>query len=353
MGEDYYRILEVGRDASQDDIRRAYRRLALRLHPDKNPQCREAAEARFKVVSEAYEVLSNEEKRRKYDRYGSSAFNAPPPAESPPSQLSGGAYAFTFRDPEEVFKEFFGTEGPFQDLFGSSDQGAPRTRGSTILTGGTPFWKQSFGSADRSGFLFNMDDVLFATHVPAGMGVAPGFVGMPTQQMSSAWYEGGKRVETRTTIEESGKMVLRLEDGVPVSRAINGVVQTLYESSEETRYSTQGTRQPTDAGTLPTSANDRATTKRPSLTRVTRPPPPPVGIARRSESKPGAPTKPPPMPRASGKGGKGRGHPSRAGSSGKEVAKTPRPTKKDGPPDGTPGPSASAAAAPQKPKQLK
>lgn len=72
---DYYEILGVGRSASTEEIKRAFRRLALDCHPDRNPGDLEA-EARFKELSEAYSVLSDEEKRRRYDRMGHAAFQA-------------------------------------------------------------------------------------------------------------------------------------------------------------------------------------------------------------------------------------------------------------------------------------
>jgi len=67
--DDYYAILGVSRDASPEEIKRAYRRCAIKYHPDRNPGDKEA-EARFKLCAEAYEVLSDPEKRARYDRYG-------------------------------------------------------------------------------------------------------------------------------------------------------------------------------------------------------------------------------------------------------------------------------------------
>ncbi|CAI0385329.1 unnamed protein product, partial [Linum tenue] len=70
MGVDYYKILQVDRNASDDDLKKAYRKLAMKWHPDKNPNNKKDAEARFKQISEAYEVLSDSQKRAVYDQYG-------------------------------------------------------------------------------------------------------------------------------------------------------------------------------------------------------------------------------------------------------------------------------------------
>src|ERR687894_513643 len=71
---DYYEVLEVGRDATEDDLKKAYRRLAMKFHPDRN-QGDTGAEARFKEVNEAYDVLKDAEKRAAYDRFGHAAFD--------------------------------------------------------------------------------------------------------------------------------------------------------------------------------------------------------------------------------------------------------------------------------------
>jgi curved DNA-binding protein len=74
MNDDYYKALGVDRNASTEDIKKAYRRLALKYHPDRNPSDKKNAEEKFKKISEAYAVLSDPEKRKQYDSFGSDAF---------------------------------------------------------------------------------------------------------------------------------------------------------------------------------------------------------------------------------------------------------------------------------------
>jgi molecular chaperone DnaJ len=109
---DYYELLEVSRDISGDELKKAYRRLAIKYHPDKNPGDH-SAEERFKQIGEAYEVLSDEQKRAAYDRYGHAAFQG---------AAGGRAQAGGFHDPMDVFKEMFRGAG-FEDFFGGGGGG--------------------------------------------------------------------------------------------------------------------------------------------------------------------------------------------------------------------------------------
>src|SRR5213593_3551699 len=103
---DYYEVLGVGREASEEEIKKAYRKLAVKFHPDKNPGDK-TAEEKFKELGEAYEVLSDPQKRAAYDQYGHAAFD---------KRAFGRAGGF--HDPFEICREVFGGGGIFEDLFG-------------------------------------------------------------------------------------------------------------------------------------------------------------------------------------------------------------------------------------------
>ncbi|KAF6085723.1 DnaJ heat shock protein family (Hsp40) member B6 [Phyllostomus discolor] len=114
---DYYEVLGVQRHASAEDIKKAYRKLALKWHPDKNPDNKEEAERKFKQVAEAYEVLSDAKKRDIYDKYGKEGLNGGGGGSHFDSPFS--EFGFTFRNPEDVFRDFFGGRDPFSfDFFG-------------------------------------------------------------------------------------------------------------------------------------------------------------------------------------------------------------------------------------------
>jgi molecular chaperone DnaJ len=117
--QDYYEALGVGRNASAAELKKAYRTLAKQYHPDRNPGDA-ASEQRFKEISEAYEVLKNDERRAAYDRFGHAAFEAGPGARGP------GGFDFNFASGfADIFDEMFG------EFTGGRRGGAP-SRGSDL-----------------------------------------------------------------------------------------------------------------------------------------------------------------------------------------------------------------------------
>ena len=111
--KDYYEVLGVPRSSTADEIKKAYRKLALQHHPDKHKGDKKAEE-KFKEIGEAYEVLSDQQKRDAYDRYGHRAFA--------PGAGMGGAGGF--HDPFEVFREVFNSGGAGGGIFGDIFEGA-------------------------------------------------------------------------------------------------------------------------------------------------------------------------------------------------------------------------------------
>ena len=121
---DYYNLLGVSRDAGTNEIKKAYRKLALEYHPDRNKGSKDAEE-RFKEVTQAYEVLKDSEKRAAYDRYGEQGLRGG----------RAGAPGFDFSDAIEVFMRDFGGVGGLEDLFGMSGARARRSsaqKGQTV-----------------------------------------------------------------------------------------------------------------------------------------------------------------------------------------------------------------------------
>jgi len=103
MGTDYYKILGISKNASSVEIKKAYRKLAIKYHPDKNKENKEAAAEKFKEIAEAYDVLSDEDKKRNYDQFGTTGINNNPHMSQQHAQ--------------EMFSTFFGGQDPFNMFF--------------------------------------------------------------------------------------------------------------------------------------------------------------------------------------------------------------------------------------------
>lgn len=140
MGKDYYDILGIEKGASEDDIKKAYRKQALRYHPDKNKS--PGAEDKFKEIAEAYDVLSDPKKKDIYDRYGEDGLKGGGPS----SGGGPGNFSYTFQgDPHVIFEQFFGGRNPFGQFFpnGGMDEN---------MDTDDPFARFGMGASGMGGF---------------------------------------------------------------------------------------------------------------------------------------------------------------------------------------------------------
>ncbi len=165
---DYYDILGVDKKASDSEIKKAYKKLAVKWHPDKNPDNREEALEKFREISEAYENLTDPDKRRTYDMYG---FNGP---------KGDSFHHFNFHDADDLFSKFFNNhefdDDPFFKSFFGGGQGKQK---------GGPFG--GFG-----GFSMFHDDPFFKDMGMGGGGFGQGAANFTSFTSSSS--TGGPRV---------------------------------------------------------------------------------------------------------------------------------------------------------------
>ncbi|XP_045378587.2 dnaJ homolog subfamily B member 6 isoform X1 [Camelus bactrianus] len=210
-----------------------YRKLALKWHPDKNPENKEEAERKFKQVAEAYEVLSDAKKRDIYDRYGKEGLNG-----------GGGGgihfdspfeFGFTFRNPDDVFRDFFGGrdpfsfdffEDPFEDFF--SNQRGPR--GSRNR--GTGSFLSAFSGFPAFGGGFSSFDTGFTSFGSLGHGGITSFsstafggggMGNYKSVSTSTKMVNGRKITTKRIVENGQERVEVEENGQLKSLTINGV----------------------------------------------------------------------------------------------------------------------------------
>ncbi|XP_004527505.1 dnaJ homolog subfamily B member 6 isoform X1 [Ceratitis capitata] len=243
---DYYKVLDISRNATEGEVKKAYKKLALKWHPDKNPDNLDEANKRFRELSEAYEVLSDEKKRRIYDQYGKEGLMGDRGHHRSSRHhhahefddfdvISG--FPFVFRPPEEVFREFFGVNSPFLDLFrdvGGYPQSNRHNNG--LSSSGRQHAGTKLASPFGAPMLnYSMMDFMMPSNgftsfssinsLPNGRGGSGN--GAVKRTSTSTTFVNGKKLMTKRVYENGKETVFSYENDVLKSKTVNGVAQKL------------------------------------------------------------------------------------------------------------------------------
>ncbi|XP_070566636.1 dnaJ homolog subfamily B member 6-like isoform X5 [Ptychodera flava] len=275
---DYYKVLGISRTATEEEIKKAYRKLALKWHPDKNQDKKDEAEKKFKEISEAYQVLSDKKKKEIYDRYGVEGLNGSTGGSSRPTYRRnyrtrtttanprrrrtywrasdfgaefhddfGSFFHFDFKTPDEVFRDFFGGRDPFAEFFeGMRRQSEPANlygfgydtnndtrRGTGHRGSGSSLFQNSFSSG-FPGFGFQSFGSFsdpFASNDFTGFSSSSSFstgTGNVKRTSTTTKIVNGRKVTTKKIFENGKETVEVYEDDSLKSLTIDGVPQLDY-----------------------------------------------------------------------------------------------------------------------------
>lgn len=227
---DYYSVLGVARGCSEPELKKAYRKLALKWHPDKNKNNREQAESKFKEISEAYEVLRDADRREIYDRYGKEGLEG----HGGGGRGQGFSGGFVHMDPADLFREFFGGNDPFAEAFGGGfgGRGGGRSSGRN-----DPFADMGFGGFGSFGGFGGFGGGM------GGMGGMGGFSsssttmsfgggpGVQSFSSSSQTYVNGKGERVTKTVEVRNGVQTEKEtvNGRVIALTVDGQAQDIRQ----------------------------------------------------------------------------------------------------------------------------
>ncbi|KAI8885735.1 DnaJ-domain-containing protein [Backusella circina FSU 941] len=222
MSVDYYEVLGLSQDATEQEIKKAYRKLALRYHPDKNPSS-EAAD-KFKDISQAYEILSDPDNRKIYDNRD----NINDHYEADYNPFS----EFNFHNPEDIFANFF---GHMSSMFGMNDGFFPSMRppmfGNPFMAGQNPFDRDPFFHSPLNGMMsqsFHPPPPPIFPFSSASSSSMSSFGGGSSRSVSTTTRIVNGRTETITVTEindQDGKKVIKDYGNGVQQITINGVPQ--------------------------------------------------------------------------------------------------------------------------------
>ncbi|XP_009474673.1 PREDICTED: dnaJ homolog subfamily B member 8 [Nipponia nippon] len=216
---DYYKVLGLQKSASQDDVKKSYHKLALKWHPDKNPSNKEEAEKKFKAVAEAYEVLSDPQKRSLYDK--SVKEGRSHRGRSATGGLNGSFDSpYVFHDVEEIFTEIFGGTDPFVHVFWDSFNNIRKNGEDWHRTSGRGRSSSLFSDFTESFMPWNS----FSPREQPTSSFAEDTAGPRSVRsvLTTTEVINGKRTTTRKIIENGQERTEVEEDGQLRSVTING-----------------------------------------------------------------------------------------------------------------------------------
>ena len=222
--DDYYEVLGVARSADEKAIKKAYRKLAVKHHPDKNPNDKEKAEERFKKITEAYSVLSDKDKKKTYDQFGKAGLDPSYGGGGGASGFHGGGFpgggvrfstgpVMSFNDANDIFKQFFGGEDPFS-MFGGGGMG---------MGGGIP-----------GGMAFNIG----GGGMPGGMmgGFPGGFGGFP----GATQFKRGRSSSEPGVFKVGTNVIIKELRSAKIHNGKMGVVERYLPSKDRYQVQVQG-----------------------------------------------------------------------------------------------------------------